>query len=84
MILESERLKIVSLDYESLVEYVKGHKGFVNGDEEEKKVWDYTVLPMSEAPIEEHLFYTFWCGIYEEEDILSFSSASIKKSKNVV
>lgn len=70
MILQSNRLKLVSLTYEELVEYVKEHKGFVKGDEEEKKVWDYTVVPMSTAPIEEQIFYTFWCGFYEGVDIL--------------
>lgn len=70
MILYTERLKIVSLTYDELFDYVIGHNGFVTGDEEEKKVLDYTVFPMSKAPEKEHLFYTFWCGYYEGEDIL--------------
>lgn len=70
MILETNRLKIVSLSCDELVEYVKDHKGFVKGEEEEKKVWDYTVIPMLKAPIEEQIFYTFWCGYYEGTDVL--------------
>lgn len=70
MILETERIKLLSLDYEQLVDYVKGHKGFIKTDEDEKKVWGYTVVPMSEAPIGEHLFYTIWRGYYNGEDIL--------------
>lgn len=70
MIIETERLKLLSLTYEELIDYVKGHKGFIKGGDEEKKVWDYTVVPMSEAPIEEHLFYTIWRGYFEGEDIV--------------
>jgi len=70
MILNTNRLKIVSLSHEELVDYVRGHKGFVKNDEDEKKVCDYTVTPMGNAPESEHLFYTFWCGFYEGEDIL--------------
>ena len=70
MILNTNRLKIVSLAYDELVEYVKDHKGFIKDDEAENKVWDYTVLPMEDAHESDHLFYTFWCGFYEGKDIL--------------
>ena len=70
MILNTNRLKLVSLSHKELVEYVLGHNGFVKTDEDERKVWDYTVIPMFEAEKKDHLFYTFWCGFYEGEDIL--------------
>jgi len=70
VILNTNRLKIVSLSYEELVEYVVGHKGFVKTSDDEKKVWDYTIVPMGEADESHHLFYTFWCGIYDGKDIL--------------
>jgi len=70
MILHTNRLKLVSLTYDELVEYVKEQRGFIKDDDAENKVWDYTVLPMSNAPESDHLFYTVWCGIYEGKDIL--------------
>ena len=70
MILNTNRLKIVSLSYEELFDYVINKKGFVKTDEDERKVWDYTVIPMRDADEKDHLFYTFWCGFYEGEDIL--------------
>lgn len=70
MILNTNRLKIVSLSYEELFDYVINKKGFVKTDEDERKVWDYTIIPMRDADEKDHLFYTFWCGFYEGEDIL--------------
>ena len=47
---------------------------------DERKVWDYTVIPMRDADEKDHLFYTFWCGFYEGEDILQagFSTEQLK------
>lgn len=70
MILKSERLNLVSLNYEQVFDYVLDKKGFINSDEAQKNVMEQTVVPMSLAPIEEHIFYTIWVGLHKGEDIL--------------
>lgn len=70
MILRTDRLNIVSLNYEQAKDYTEEKRGFIKTDENKKEVMDYTIIPMSEAPVFEHLFYTIWIGFYEGKDIL--------------
>jgi len=70
MILQSERLKIVSLSFNELVDYVTSRKGFVKSEDDEMKVWEKTIIPMSNDKIENHPYYTFWVGYLDGKDIL--------------
>lgn len=59
--IRTERLNIIPLPYMELVRHIAKHDGFIKNDEDEKKVYEYTVIPMlSEDDEQKHLFYTIW------------------------
>lgn len=66
----TERLEIKPLNYIELIKYIHSRNWHIKTDEDERKIYEYTVKPMLEEPEEKHLFYTFWHGFYEGEHIL--------------
>lgn len=68
--IKTKRLEIIPCSYEKLVERVRGHKGMITNDEEENNVKRLTLLPMSVASKEDQLFYTFWLGYFNGEEVI--------------
>jgi len=69
--IRTERLNIIPLPYMDLVRYIQKREGFIKTDEDELKVYDYTVKPMLEEDDEhKHLFYTIWLGYHKGEKIV--------------
>lgn len=66
----TERLNIVPLDYMELVRYIGEREGFIKTDEDERKVYEYTVQPMLAEPKHRHLFYTIWLGYDKQEPVV--------------
>jgi len=80
----TERLKIVPLTYIELQEYIKRRNWHIKTDEDESKIQEFTIKLMSEAPISEHLFYTFWKGFHKREHILDIGLLRPPNQYNVV
>lgn len=68
--IKTERLIIRPLHYYELVSRVYSHTGAVSAIEEEQNIVKGTLIPMSKAPEEDHIYYTFWVGYDKGEEVV--------------
>lgn len=68
---KTERLHIIPLNYYELVSRIYSRVGTVSVDDEtERNVVNNTLVPMKDASKHDQLFYTFWLGYVNGEEVL--------------
>ena len=68
--IRTERLHIVPLNHYELLSRVYSYSGMITNDEEQENVINYTLKPMKTASEKDQLFYTFWVGYHEGNEVL--------------
>ncbi len=68
--IRTERLHIEPLNYPELVSRVYSFWGMIKDEEGQQNVIEYTLKPMKDANERDQLFYTFWVGKYNGEEVL--------------
>ena len=68
--IRTERLHIEPINYPELVSRVYSFSGMIKNKEEQENVINYTLKPMKDADEKGQLFYTFWIGKYNGEEVL--------------
>ena len=82
--IRTERLHIIPLSYPELVSRVYSFWGMITNEEEQKNVIEYTLKPMKDANERDSLFYTFWVGQCNGEEVLECGFICPPTKDNVV
>lgn len=82
--IRTDRLHIIPLSYEQLVSRVYSFSGMITNEEEQHNVIEYTLKPMKDASEADRLFYTFWVGYFEGEEVIEVGFICPPTEHNVV
>lgn len=82
--IRTDRLHIIPLNYYELISRVYSYSGMITNDEEQHNVIEYTLKPMKDAGEREQLFYTFWVGKHNGDEVLECGFLCPPTEHNVV
>lgn len=68
--IRTERLHIIPQSYEQLASRVYSFSGMVDSLEHQENFVKYSLIPMKNAPKNQHFWYTSWVAYFEGEEVL--------------